>query len=56
MKRRTKNRILKTITVTAVILAVLSACCVDSESNIPIIVLMISAAWLFLFCLANGEE
>ena len=56
MKQRTKNKILKTITGTAVIFAVLSACCVDSESNIPIIVLMICAAWLLLFCAANGGE
>ena len=55
MKPKTKNKILKTITAISVILFILAGCCLDSESKIPLIVLGASAAYLFLFSLANGE-
>jgi hypothetical protein len=55
MKPKTKNKILKTLTATSVVLFILAGCCLDSESTIPIIVLGVSAAYLFLFALANGE-
>ena len=55
MKSKTKNKILKAITTAAVFNLIIAGCCLDSESTIPIIVLGASAAYLFLFALANGE-
>lgn len=56
MKRRTKNKVLKTITGIAGVLALLSIMCLDSESWIPVIVLGICMAWLGLFLYANKEN
>ena len=56
MKRKTKNRILKGITITSVIMAILSIMCLDSDSWIPVIVLGISVAWILLFSVANFEN
>lgn len=56
MKRKTKNKILKGITTAAIINLILAACCLDSESlTIPLVVIGVSAAYLFLFALANGK-
>ena len=48
-------KVLKAITWIAGIGAVLSGCCLDSESYIPVIVLMVCASWLLLMTLANME-
>ena len=48
-----KNKILKAVTVLAVIVALISAMCVDSESWIPTVILGISVGWLALFTIAN---
>lgn len=53
--RRTKNIILKTITWIAFIGEVLSVCCIDSDSRVPIITAIVCLAWLLLFFKANGE-
>ena len=37
----------------SVVIIILSVCALDSESNIPIIVLSISAAWMLLLTVAN---
>ena len=49
------NRVIKTITTIAGIIAILSICCLDSQSYIPFISLAISGTWVFLFLLANAE-
>lgn len=57
MKRRgLKNKVLKTITGITGVLAFLSIMCLDSESWIPVIVLIICMAWLGLFLYANKEN
>lgn len=58
MKRnKIRNKILKGITLVAILAFALSACCFDSDQVlIPVIICVISGIWLFLFCLANGEE
>ena len=57
MKRKNrKNRILKTITAVAVIAGLISACCLDSESKVPMVVLGISLAWTSLFVLTNTGD
>lgn len=56
MKPKTKNKILKAITTAAVFNLILAGCCLDSESlTIPLVVIGVSAAYLFLFALANGK-
>ena len=37
----------------SVLIIILSVCALDSESNIPIIALSISAAWMLLLTVAN---
>lgn len=49
-------KILKGITALAVVGAVLGAAMADSESNVPIIVLGVSLAWLVLICAANRPK
>lgn len=51
-----KNKILKTITAVAAIVAMFSACSVDSKSLLPCAVLVICLAWLLLFGYANKER
>lgn len=51
--KKWKNRILESITFLAAAIWVLSACCLDSKSNIPLIALFISGLWLLLFAAAN---
>lgn len=53
MRRRTRNLLLKGTTAAAAVLYVLAACCLDSESNVPLIVCGVCAAWLALFAVAN---
>lgn len=54
MRRRIKNAILKAITAIAGTVFVLSACMLDSESYIPMILCMASGLWLSAFAYANG--
>lgn len=54
MRRNLKNKILKGITTAAIINFVIATCCLDSESlTIPLVVIGVSALWLFVFYLAN---
>lgn len=53
---RLKNKILKGLLKVSVILATLSACAVDSESYIPIVVCAISLGYIALFVIANTKE
>lgn len=56
-KSKLKGRILMGITYTMLAVFFLSACAIDSESNIPMILCLLSVGWLGLFTLANfGEE
>lgn len=54
--RKMKNAILKTTTWIAGITWTLSACALDSESNIPLIAYVVASAWLCLFVFANAED
>jgi hypothetical protein len=57
MRRQTKNKILKTITTTAIITLILSACCLDGENIVlPVALIGASLAWIALFAAANGER
>ena len=49
-------KILKIITVFAIIICIFSICCLDSKSNIPTITCGISAAWLVLIAMANTPK
>lgn len=54
-RKRRKNRRLKAITWTATVGLLLSACCMDSKSYIPMVTCGVCGLYLFLFALANGE-
>lgn len=57
MKPKTKNKILKTITATAGIVLLLSACCLDGENVIiPLALGGVSLMWIVLVVLANCQE
>ena len=47
---------MKTITAVAVVAGLISACCLDSESKVPMVVLGICLAYLTLFTLANTGD
>ena len=49
-----REKILKVITTIAAILFILSLCCMDSESNVPFAVGMVSCGWLGLIAVANS--
>lgn len=51
-----KNVILKGITGINIVSMMLMLCMVDSDSYIPLIVLMINMVWLFLFFIANIDH
>jgi hypothetical protein len=55
MNRR-KNKTLKLITWFAGFGAVLSACCLDSECKVPMIICGICLAWLLLMYAANHDQ
>lgn len=48
-----KNRILKHITRSAIIIMTIAACFVDSESNVPLIVFTACLVWVSLYLMAN---
>lgn len=49
-------KILKALTIIAIIVAILSACALDSESWLPYTACGISSAWLFLITIANAPK
>ena len=51
-----KNAILKTISIIAVLIAVLSISALDSPSILPLVTLWASMGWLALFTIANTRE
>lgn len=53
-KGRIKNRILKTVTWVAVIVGLYSACAVDSQSWVPVIVCVACLSWIGIFTYANN--
>lgn len=56
MKRKTKNRILKTITGIAVIFLFAGASGLDGENFIvPLIMIVFALLWLSVFAAANSE-
>ena len=65
MKQATKNKIkrvlhkiriytIKSITMAAFIIFLVSVCCLDSETYIPTIIMIISFSWLVIFMWANN--
>ena len=53
LKCKIKNAILKTISTIAFVSAFVSVSALDSLSFIPCIVLIVSIAWIGLFCYVN---
>lgn len=51
-----KNIILKISVVIASIVFIVSACCLDSDSNIFCLTTFISMSYLFVFYMANKEK
>ena len=54
-RRKIKNRILKMITLIAVVIWVVSLCCIDSESLVPSVALIVSEIWIYLFVYVNRD-
>ena len=52
-RRKIHNFIIKTITVVALLVALIGICCIDSDGYVAIIATAISFGWLALFCKAN---
>lgn len=48
-----RKKVLKSSIKIAVITTILAACCLDSESMIPVITMTISEAWLGFMYIAN---
>ena len=51
-----KNKVLKTITGISIILNLLSVMCIDGESYIPYIIIIICTCWELLFYEANKPK
>jgi len=51
-----KNLILKGITGINIVSMMLMLCMVDSDSYLPLIVLMVNMVWLFLFFMSNIDH
>lgn len=51
-----KNTILLMITRIAVLVLIISVCCVDSASIVPLITFGVSLGWLVLFVIANDDN
>lgn len=56
MDNRMRVKTIKGLSVLALITAVISGCCLDSKSYVPMITFGISIAWLFLICIANSDK
>ena len=54
-RRKRKNKILKATTYIAIFGALISGCCLDSKSYIPMIILGICLLWISLIALANMD-
>nr|DAS45637.1 MAG TPA: hypothetical protein [Caudoviricetes sp.] len=50
-----KNIIINTINALTMIIFIISALCVDSETWVPMIICAICLGWWLLFCVANIE-
>lgn len=51
-----KNKILKTTAYIMFFILIFSASAVDSESNLPVVLCMVSLSWLALFAYANRDR
>lgn len=54
MKTKLHNIILGSLTVAAGFIFVFSVCCLDSDSYVPGIMVMLSMSWLAVVAYANG--
>ena len=54
MKRKIKNAVLNTLTGIAAVVCFFSIFCIDTESPIPMICLIVSLLWLAYFGWCNG--
>ena len=52
--RKVHNFVLKTITLSAAVTGIISACMLDNTSYVPHILCAVSVLWLMLFGIANG--
>lgn len=48
-----KNKILKAITTINAVSLIFFACCLNSDSWVPLIICLVNALWLVLFVFAN---
>jgi hypothetical protein len=54
-RRKRKNKILKATTYIAIFGALISGCCLDSKSYIPMVILGICLLYISLIALANMD-
>lgn len=53
---KVKNEILMMVTRIAALVLVVSVCCLDSASTLPLVAFCASLAWLSLFMIANDDN
>jgi hypothetical protein len=53
MRRKAKNRLIKSISIVAIVAGTLFATALDSGTMIPAIVCGLCAVWLLMVCYAN---
>lgn len=56
MRNHMRVTTIKGLSVLALITAIISGCCLDSESYVPMITFGISVLWLLLICAANTRD
>lgn len=56
MRNHMRVTTIKGLTIIALIAAVLSGCCLDSASYIPMVTFGISILWLLLVCISNTRN
>lgn len=56
LRKKLHNKVLWGITYIAVLLFTISMSAMDSNTYIPVVVMILSLAWLLLFSLANEER
>ena len=56
MRNHMRVKTVKGLAYLATVSAVISGCCLDSESYVPMIIFGISIAYLFLICIANTKD
>ena len=56
MDNRMRVKTIKGLAILALITAIISGCCLDSESYVPMITFGISITYLLLVCLANTRD